>query len=149
MAANSKFAVATHILTALAYLASNPDPHHCSGRADGLISSDTIALSVNTNPVVVRRLLSQLSKAGIVDSHLGKQGGVRLARLASEISLLDIYNALGEGPLFTHNPNTPNPNCPVSLKIKTIIQPVFDTLTDAVQRRLAGISLQHILDNLR
>ncbi len=149
MAANSKFAVATHILTALAYMSANPDPHHGHLRSDGLISSDMIAASVNTNPVVVRRILSQLSKAGIVDSHLGKQGGVRLARVESQISLLDIYLALGEGPLFSHNPNTPNPECPVSVKIKAIIQPVFDTLTVAIQCNLASISLAQLTQKIR
>jgi len=146
VAANSKFAVATHVMAVLGYFYENPMPIYT--RHDGLVSSDTVARSVNTNPVVVRRILSQLAKARLVSSHLGKQGGVKLARPVNTISLLDIYLAVGESPFFSHNPNEPNPVCPVSCKIKALIQPVFDQLTDSVKAQLSTTTLASLLAQL-
>ncbi len=146
MAANSKFAVSTHVMSVLGYFSVSPDPKYV--RNDGLVSSETVAGSVNTNPVVVRRILSQLAKAGLVTSQLGKQGGVKLSRSVSEISLLDIYLAVGESPFFSHNPNDPNPICPVSCKIKALIQPVFDQFSVSVKSQLGAITLSHLLSQL-
>ena len=146
MAANSKFAVATHVMSVLGYFSRNPNPKYM--RNDGLLSSDTVAKSVNTNPVVVRRILSQLAKAKLVSSQLGKQGGVKLSRPVDEISLLDIYLAVGESPFFSQNPNDPSPICPVSCKIKALIQPVFDQLTDSVKAQLSTTTLAALLSQL-
>jgi len=88
MAANTRFATAIHALGMLAL-------------GEGIIvTSEDIARSVSTNPVVVRRLLSQLTKQGLVAIKLGAGGGARLTRSPDQITLADIYGALGEGPLF-------------------------------------------------
>jgi len=143
MAANSKFAVATHILAVLGYFLENTqDPMR---RCGGLVSSEVVASSVNTNPVVVRKILSQLAKAGLVETQLGKHGGVKLAKPVDQVFLLDIYVAVGESPFFLLNPNDPNPLCPVSSKINSIIQPVFDTLGDTVKKQLGSVSLKMLL----
>ena len=81
MAANSQFAMAVHILTMLAR----------SGEEN--IKSEYIAGSVNTNAVVIRRLLGQLSSANLVVSQTGAFGGTRMARRPGEISLCEIYQA--------------------------------------------------------
>ena len=72
MAANSQFAVAIHVLTILAK------------GGDERVKSDYIAGSVNTNPVVIRRLLSNLQEANIVVSQVGAAGGTSLAKPAIE-----------------------------------------------------------------
>ena len=72
MAANSKFAVAVH---ALAVIAHHDEQRH---------TSRAIAGSISTNPVVIRRLLSQLAKAGIVESTHGAKGGFTLAKPAAK-----------------------------------------------------------------
>ena len=88
MAANTRFAVAIHAMGMLAF-------------GDELnVTSDDIAKSVRTNPVVVRRLLAQLTRRGLVMVKLGAGGGARLTRPPEQIALSDIYLALGEGPLF-------------------------------------------------
>ena len=68
------------------------------------MTSDDLALCLDTNAVVVRRTMAGLRVAGIVQSGRGHGGGWHFARPLAEISLLDIYNALGEpidglGPL--------------------------------------------------
>jgi len=88
MAANTRFAVAIHAMGMLAF-------------GDELnVTSDDIAKSIRTNPVVVRRLLAQLTRQGLVMVKQGAGGGARLTRTPEQITLSDIYLALGEGPLF-------------------------------------------------
>lgn len=88
MAANTRFAVAIHAMGMLAF----GDELH--------VTSDDIAKSIRTNPVVVRRLLAQLTRRGLVAVKLGAGGGARLTCPPEQIKLSDIYLALGEGPLF-------------------------------------------------
>jgi Rrf2 family protein len=47
---------------------------------------------------LVRRVITQLSNAGLLTTTRGLNGGLELARPASEISLLDVVQAM-EGPL--------------------------------------------------
>lgn len=141
MAANSKFAVATHILTTLAFMSKD-------SAEDGLINSEYIASSVNTNPVVVRRIVSELVKAGIVISHQGKGGGLELGRAPEKITLLDLYEAMGEPPLFAYNPNKPNPDCPVSVKMVQVLKPVFSEVQNGVKERLEEIKLSDLVHKI-
>ena len=85
MAANSRFGVAVHVLALLAL------------SADERRSSREIADSVATNPVVIRRLLAQLARAGLVESAHGAKGGFRLARPAAKVTLHDVHRAVEEG----------------------------------------------------
>ena len=103
--ANSRFAVAVHLLTLL---------EHEKGRP---VSSDYAARSINTNPVVVRRLAGLLSRAGLVSARLGVKGGLELARGAASISLRDVYRAVEEGSVFAR-PAAPSSQCPVGRYIE-------------------------------
>ncbi|MBI1822687.1 MAG: Rrf2 family transcriptional regulator [Nitrospirae bacterium] len=141
MAANSKFAVATNILTSLALISEEPDEA-------GLINSAYIASSVNTNAVVVRRIVSELVKAGLVISHQGKGGGLELGKSPEKITLLDVYEAMGEMPLFAYNPNKPNPKCPVSVKMAQILKPVFSEVQNGVKERLEEIKLSDLVHKI-
>ncbi len=97
---NSRFAVAIHTLVLLAAKAGKPT------------SSDYIAGSVGTNPVLIRRLMGDLRAAGIVDSRAGATGGFVLAQPVERIGLDEIYRAVEDAPLFARHENA-NPNCPI------------------------------------
>lgn len=87
---NTRLAVAIHILV---LIASKPNVQ---------LSSDIIASSVTTNPAVIRRISSELNKAGIVTSRVGVPG-FTLTRDPKEISFLDIYKGiLIEKDLFSN-----------------------------------------------
>jgi Rrf2 family protein len=88
MATNTRFATGIH---ALVILARDPEKLH---------SSETIALKLNTNPVVIRRILAQLQEAGLVRNHKGPAGGSELIRPANKITLGDVYRVTDPGPLF-------------------------------------------------
>lgn len=144
MAANSKFSMATHIMTMLAH-ASQDDSLK---ESNGLVRSELIAGSVNTNPVVVRRIVAELAKAGLVISHQGKGGGLELSRPADKITLLDIQEALGEEEVYAYNPNMPNPRCDVSMRMPGIMKPVFDKVQESVYSSLRKIKLSDLLKDL-
>jgi Rrf2 family protein len=105
-------------------------------------------LSLNTNPVVVRRILSELQKAGLLETEAGRSGGARLARKADTISLYDVYAAVDDGNLFAYNPNDPNKKCNLSCKMKSVLLPVFDAASEALATKLKKIRLSELVDNV-
>ena len=135
MAANSRFAVAVH---ALALIAAHEEVRH---------SSREIADSVATNPVVIRRLLSQLARAGIVESAHGAKGGFRLARPAAKVSLHDIYRAVEEGGFFALAEKS-NDKCPVACRMKEILDGVFARVESKVVPELKRSSLADVVRRL-
>jgi Rrf2 family protein len=109
---NQQFATAVHVLTALAF------------HKNALMSSDSLALSVNTNPVVIRRLLSQLTKAHLVSTTRGKTGGVKLAKEPQAITLKDVYLALSPSDPMAPRDKSPQKDCPVSCSMHAIMSNV-------------------------
>jgi Rrf2 family protein len=86
------------------------DGDRCPG---GVLSSAAIARSVRTNPVVVRRVLADLRRAGLVETRRGARGGVALARPPTRITLGCVWEAVNDGePLFAGHPVGPDPRCP-------------------------------------
>lgn len=102
MKISSRFSIAVHILS---ILKNNPS---------SLCTSDYMAESVNTNPVVIRKIMSYLKQAGFVYVNRGP-GGAGLLKDLHEITLLDVYHAVNvveEDKLF-HIHEQPNPDCPI------------------------------------
>ena len=132
MARNCRFAVAVHIATLLALGGDRP------------ATSDWIAGSVNTNPVVVRRLLSALAKAGLVKSVRGSNGGSILARPAATITLLDINRAVAEDEKPPLHNQPPNPQCPVGKHIGPVLTTILNRATDASDAILAATTLDQV-----
>lgn len=121
---NSRFAVAVHILTLIASGEGAP------------VASEYIAASVNTNPSLIRRLLSQLTRAGLTASQMGSGGGAQLARPADQITLRDVYRAVDDGELFGLHREQPNPACPVGRNIQALLETRFDAATRALEAEL-------------
>ncbi|EPY09224.1 BadM/Rrf2 family transcriptional regulator [Paenibacillus alvei TS-15] len=138
MKISSRFSVAVHILSLLAL---EPNAHH---------TSEWMAGSVNTNPVVIRRVTSQLKKAGLVDVRPGT-GGATLSKPAVDITLLDVYRAVEaveEGELFGFHDH-PNPKCPIGANIETVLQLVMLRAQSAMEQVLAEMTLDHLAVDLK
>jgi Rrf2 family protein len=133
MNTNSRFAVAIHILTMLAY------------RHPEALTSAYMAMSVTTNPVVLRRLLGDLRRAGLVESRAGSGGGWRLRKQPEQITLLDCYKAVKEDPLFGLPLQKPNPGCTVGKSITQALCGLFQEAERALEARLAQTDLAQVL----
>lgn len=108
MSANSRMTIAVHVLTWMSLDRQNNE----------VATSDRIAGSVNTNPVVIRRCLGDLRKAGLVQAKRGVGAGWVLTREPEETSLLEVYLAVeGGGPFGMHH-TPPNPDCPIGFGIR-------------------------------
>ncbi|WP_051056752.1 RrF2 family transcriptional regulator [Pseudobdellovibrio exovorus] len=100
------------------------------------MNSDSLAKSVNTNPVVIRRLLSQLTKAKLVLTVRGKSGGVKLARDSASINLKDVYVALSPSESIAPRNKSPHKECAVSCAMYTIMSSVADGTQKATLKYL-------------
>lgn len=134
---NSRFAVATHILTLLHAMGDDP------------LTSDFIAGSVNTNPVVIRRLLQVLSTAGLTTGRLGAGGGATLARPATAITLLDVHRAVGEAAMFGQHPQGPNPACLVGRHIQASLDQTTRQAERALEDVLAGQTIADLVNDVK
>ena len=139
MNTSSKFVVATHIMTGLASRWTYFGKDHTE-------NSDFIAKSVNTNPVVIRRILSLLSKADLIISKSGPNGGSKLSKEPSMISLADVYNAVEqEEIIFHYHYNCPSETCPIGGNIQDTLSAILKPLTNVVTDYLANISLEEVM----
>src|SRR5947207_12154520 len=106
MATNTQFSIAVHLMAGLA----------CGCDQD--VTSSDLAASVNTSPSFVRRTLSKLSKAGLVETATGKAGACWLAKKPENVSLLDIYQAVDAPKAFAIHAYPSQKACQVSCNIK-------------------------------
>lgn len=136
MPTSSRFAVAVHVLAL------------CAGAGDEPLKSDYVAESVNTNPVVIRRILADLAGAGLVQSQPGSGGGTRLSREARQIRLLDVYRAVEGGDVFSLPRREPRRDCRVGMSIGVVLTGVLSEVNSAVERALAGITVEDVLRRL-
>ncbi|CAL9623030.1 Rrf2 family transcriptional regulator [Streptomyces sp. R1] len=137
MSANSRMTVAVHVLTWMALV-------HDRGR--DVVTSDQIATSVATNPVVIRRGLADLREAGLVTVRHGAGAGWTLARAAESITLLDVFRAVHDDePLFALHRGEPNQACPIGRGIRPALRGVYADAEEAVRRELARVTIADVL----
>lgn len=138
MGISSRFAVAIHIL---ALLEQFKDEH---------TTSAFIAGSVNTNPVVIRRILGMLVKAGLVEVKAGV-GGASLIKPLTDISLFEIYGAvavIGEGDLFSVH-EQPNPLCPIGGNIEVVLENTLGEIQHTMELALKSVTMNDIMKDIR
>lgn len=138
MQISSRFSVAVHVLTLLA--AATPGE---------LLTSDRLAGSVNTNPVVIRRILGQLKQAGLVVVRAAA-GGTYLRRDPATLTLLEVYRAVeaAEPQLFSIHEH-PNPHCLVGRSIQAVLDNTLQRAQAALERELAATTLAQVLAGVR
>ncbi|MCB1023564.1 MAG: Rrf2 family transcriptional regulator [Acidobacteria bacterium] len=137
MASNSRLAIAIHTAGMLAFAEQMP------------ITSKMIAESVDTNPVVIRRIIGSLVKHGIVEVKMGTGGGSTLTRPPQEITLAEIYLALEEGEIF-HVPGLGNShNCPVGKLVRPVLQQVLGEAENGVLEKLRRKTLFDVMNYVR
>lgn len=133
MSTSTRFAVATHLLTVLAIKKGAP------------ARSEDMAERANTNPAVIRKILSMTNKAGLTSSQLGHGGGSLLARKPAEVTLLDIYDAVEEPELFSSARCDPDKDCPVGSQIQQVLGLRTAKVEAAMRRELAKTTLAQLV----
>ena len=138
MQISSRFTIAIHMLTCMEAF-----------KKDYKITSDFLASSINVNPVIIRRILSQLREADIIEVKRGT-GGATITKPLRDITFLDIYYAvecIEENTLFHFHEN-PNPNCPVGKNIHNILDNKLVRVQEAMERELKAITMADVMDDL-
>ena len=134
---SSKLSVGIHILTVLALYPDEP------------LTSEEIGGSVNTNPVVIRRLLGAFREAGYVESKTGVGGGWVLLADPRRITFLDVLRAVEpQNEMFALHRSTPNPECPVGHNICNVLREVYAELHEGVAKQLARSTIASVVSKI-
>ena len=129
---STKLSVSIHILCMIAL------------KPDCPITSDRMAGSIQTNPALVRRLMSKLKKANLIETQT-KLGATGLAKPSSDISLREVFRAVEpEHRLFDIHAGT-NMKCPVGANIGKTLTQIYDKVQVDFEDQLGNISLFDVL----
>lgn len=107
----------------------------------GLLTSEAMAAQGDTNPVVIRRTMAGLRAAGIVRSEKGHGGGWSLVRALDEITLYDVYEALGEPTILAMGNRTESPGCGVEKAVNSALADAFEAAEALLVKRLKSVTL--------
>ena len=134
---DTRFPVSIHIMTVLGF--HQPE----------LVNSEQLAKGIKTNPSFIRKLVASLSAAGLVESVRGKMGGVKLVKSPKEITLDQIYRAVGDGSLMAIPDKTPQASCKISCSMGMILSKISQEIEDGTLRQLSKRSLKDIMDQVK
>ena len=137
MRTSCRFGMAVHVLAVLAY------------KEGDRVTSALLAGSVNTNPVIIRRLLLSLQRAKLVDTCQGAGSGSRLSRSPRRINLAEVYRAVENAEPFARPSRKPSAACPVGKCIREALGKVFASAESALERDLEKTTLADVLDTVR
>ena len=110
-------------------------------RENKIFTSNEIALMLSTNPVVVRRTLAGLKKAGFIHSEKGVGGGWQLIVNLEKITLFDIYKAVGEPTIFVIGNERKNPDCLVEHVVNTALDNTMQEAKSILIKQFQTITL--------
>lgn len=139
MQISSRFTIAIHMLTCMEVF-----------QGERKVTSEFLASSIQVNPVIIRRILSQLKEAGLIQVKRGT-GGAALAKPPKEIRFLDVYRAVEcveENALFHFHEN-PNQKCPVGKNIHRALDDKLIRVQEAMEKELQQITLAEVLEDLK
>lgn len=134
MQISSRFTIALHIFACIDVFGK-----------DYKITSDFLAGSIQTNPVIIRKILSQLKEAELIEIHRGT-GGCELAKKPEEVTFLDVYKAVEpveDGKLFRFHEN-PNPECPVGKNIHALLDDMLVDFQSALEAEMKLYTLDDL-----
>lgn len=119
------------VLHALLHMAEQDEP----------VTSDALARCLGTNPVVVRRTMAYLRKAGVVVSDRGHAGGWRITADLSTITLRQLHEALGEPAVFAIGNRNETPGCLVEQAVNAALENAFADAEALLLARFSEITL--------
>jgi Rrf2 family protein len=129
--------MAVHVLAVLAY------------KEGDRVTSASLAGSINTNPVIVRRLLLALQRAKLVDTCKGAGSGSRLNYSPKRINMAQIYRAVEVAEAFTAPTRKPNADCPVGHCMREELEKIFASAQNALERDLEKTTLADVIEAVK
>ena len=138
MQISSRFTIAIHMMTCMETF-----------KEEQKVTSEFLASSIQVNPVIIRRILSQLRDAGLIEVKRGI-GGAAVKKPLEDITFFDVYcsvECVEENTLFHFHEN-PNPDCPVGKNIHNILDDKLQRVQDAMERELRAITLADVMEDL-
>ena len=139
MQISSRFTTALHIFTCVDVF-----------KNDYKVTSDFLAGSIGTNPVIIRKILTQLKKAGLIEVARGT-GGIELTKELSEITFYDVYDAIEPvdgGNLFRFH-EAPNPKCPVGRNIHALLDDKLKDIQNAMEEKMRQYTLLDLQEGMK
>ena len=138
MQISSRFTIALHIFTAMDVFGK-----------DHKVTSDFLAGSIGTNPVIIRRLLGQLKDAGLITVARGT-GGCEPTRPLDEITFYDVYKAVDsvEDETLFHMHEHPNPKCPVGRNIEALLEDRLLDIQAAMENEMKRHTVAELHDGI-
>lgn len=138
MRINTRFPVAVHILAIIAL------------NKESTTTSELIAKSVNTNPVVIRRINGMLKKANLITIKAGV-GGAFLNLSPKDITLLDVYNAVksSEDDLLFDLHCNPSEKCLVGANIHEALSEPLIAAQESLENRLREYTLFDVAEKIK
>jgi len=134
---DTRFSVSVQIMMTLAL------------HSEELLNSDMLSKVLKTNPTFVRKIVSKLVEAGLVESFRGKGGGIKIAKSPHEIRISEIYAAATEQKkLISLHKKPVMKACPVSCSIKNVMDNIVDGIEDATINFLSKKTLQDMIKNI-
>jgi Rrf2 family protein len=137
MASNSRLATAIHTMGMVAAMGE------CTN-----VKSESIAESVGTNAVVVRRIIGSLVKHGLIEVQMGSGGGSRITRPPNEITLAEIYLALEEGSLFQVPILEESHGCKMGVIVRPVISEILLDAENDLLRKLESVTLADLMSRV-
>lgn len=133
MQISSRFTIAIHILVSIEVFEEKP-------------TSELLAGSIGTHPVIVRMIIKDLREAGLLHTQRGS-GGAKLTRTPAEITFYDIYRAvhsIKKDELFKFHEEA-NPNCEVGRNLQAAIEADLLEAQKAMEDKLKSKTLEEAI----
>ena len=108
---------------------------------EGPVTSEVLAKAMQTNPVVIRRIMAGLREQGYVRSEKGHGGGWTLACDLAAITLRDIYDAIGSPSLLAIGNRTEVPGCLVEQAVNAALDGAYRDAEALLLSRLGDVTL--------
>jgi Rrf2 family protein len=137
MAGNSRLATAIHVAGMLSFAEQMP------------LTSEAIAQSCNTNPVVIRRIIGLLTRHGLVKVKMGMGGGSVLAKKPDEITLAEIYLALDEGSVFEVPQFDQDFHCQIGRIVRPVLAEVLLEAEQGLIEKLDHLTLADVIERIK
>lgn len=138
MQISTKFTIAIHILAAVDFFGDQTK-----------VTSDLLASSIGSNPVIIRNIMSDLQHAGIISTKRGP-GGIEIIKPLDQITFYDVYEAVekNKDQLFNFHDN-PNPACPVGRNIHTALDGRLASAQHSFEEDLKQYTIADVVKDVR